>query len=249
MTPIPVHPEGPRYVRSLVFVPGLWTPAAAFRPLASFLAHRGWAGVIADAGASGGVARRAADVAAFAATLGAPPVVVGHDAGGLIALEAARRAPLAGVVWLAPIGPRPRRLSRLLGTWRVAAAVLTGGALAAPSGPAALALFADPAPRGLLPVEAAELVRDVLRARAPAAPAALPLAILATASDPVAAEAVLPGAERLDVAAPGRWLLGAAAWRVTAGVLHRWLVQRLGAENLERYEEAMAERESESEEE
>jgi pimeloyl-ACP methyl ester carboxylesterase len=242
MTPIAVHPEGPRYARPLVFVSGLWTPATMLRPFASSLAHRGWAGTIADAGGRGGVAERAVDVVDLAGRLEAPPIVIGHDAGGLIALEAARRTTLAAVVWLAPIPARPRELTRLLGTWRVAAAVLRGRDLGTPRGPAALALFGDAAPVGLAARESVALVRDVLRGEAPVPPS-LPLALVAAARDPLAGRVSVPGADVLALDVGGRWLLGAEAWQATAGAVHRWLVQRLGAANLDLYEEAMAERE------
>lgn len=243
MTPISVHPEGPRYARSLLFVPGLWMAPEALRPLASFLAHRGWAGLIADAGGAGGVAERAVEVAALARSLDAPPVVVGCDAGGLIGLAASREAEVAAVAWLAPIRPRPKGLTRLLGPWRVAGALLLGRDLPAPAGAARDALFGPAAPPGRA-TEAIALVRDVLRARVLSPPAGIPVVALAARGDALAAGAAPPGAELLELAVPDRSLLGPTAWQRTAGVLHRWLVRRLGAENLELYEEAMAEREA-----
>ncbi|HEX3406765.1 MAG TPA: alpha/beta hydrolase, partial [Caulobacteraceae bacterium] len=44
-------------------------------------------------------------VAAAATALSAPPVLVGHSLGGLVALMAATRAPVAGLVLLAPSPP------------------------------------------------------------------------------------------------------------------------------------------------
>jgi pimeloyl-ACP methyl ester carboxylesterase len=44
-------------------------------------------------------------VAAEARALGAPPVLIGHSMGGLVALMAATQAPTAGVVLLAPSAP------------------------------------------------------------------------------------------------------------------------------------------------
>jgi hypothetical protein len=242
MTPIPVHPEGPRYVRSLLFVPGLWMLPEALRALASFLAHRGWAGLIADAGGAGGVAARAAEVAALARSLDAPPVVVGYDAGGLIGLGAAYEAPVAAVAWLAPIRPRPKELTRLLGAWRVAGALLRSRDLPAPAGAAREVLFGSAAPPARA-TESIALVRDVLRARVVSPPAELPVVVLAARGDRLAAGAAPPGAEVIELAVPGRSLIGPAAWQTTADALHRWLVRRLGVENLELYEEAMAERE------
>jgi pimeloyl-ACP methyl ester carboxylesterase len=47
----------------------------------------------------------AAAIAAKAAALPAPPILVGHSLGGLVSLMAAARAPVAGVILLAPSAP------------------------------------------------------------------------------------------------------------------------------------------------
>ncbi len=47
----------------------------------------------------------AAAVAARAAALGVPPVLIGHSMGGLVSLLAAARTPVAGVILLAPSAP------------------------------------------------------------------------------------------------------------------------------------------------
>ena len=44
-------------------------------------------------------------VVAAAAALPAPPVLIGHSMGGLVAAMAATRAPLAGLILLAPSAP------------------------------------------------------------------------------------------------------------------------------------------------
>jgi pimeloyl-ACP methyl ester carboxylesterase len=100
-----IHPEGPRYAASLVLVPGLWTPADACRRFAGYLAHRGWESHVVDLERHGGVVARGTAVASYAAELSVPPILIGHDAGAWVALEAAVHRPPAAVVLLAPLDP------------------------------------------------------------------------------------------------------------------------------------------------
>jgi pimeloyl-ACP methyl ester carboxylesterase len=58
-----------------------------------------------DAVATVSMSDYAQDIATFCRDLAAPPVLVGHSMGGLVAQLAARRAPLAGLVLLAPTPP------------------------------------------------------------------------------------------------------------------------------------------------
>ena len=105
-TPEPVHAEAARYATSLLFLPGLWAGPELWRGVAGYLAHRGWEGGLVDLRTTaGGLEGRAQAVADYAAGLPAPPVLVGHDAGGLVALTAARRGLSAAVVLVAPRGP------------------------------------------------------------------------------------------------------------------------------------------------
>src|SRR5437879_3501040 len=101
-----VRAESARYTTSLLCIPGLWSAPLVWRGFASYLAHRGWESHLLDVRAvDGGIATRAAAVAAHAAALSAPPVLIGHDVGGVVALAAAARAPAAAVVLLAPVVP------------------------------------------------------------------------------------------------------------------------------------------------
>src|SRR5439155_249080 len=110
-----VRAESARYTTSLLCIPGLWSAPLVWRGFASYLAHRGWESQLLDVRAvDGGIATRAAAVAAHAAALSAPPVLIGHDVGGVVALAAAARAPAAAVVLLAPVvpGSAPARSTR-----------------------------------------------------------------------------------------------------------------------------------------
>jgi pimeloyl-ACP methyl ester carboxylesterase len=223
-----IHPEGGRYSASLVLVPGLWVAADAWRRAAGYLAHRGWESHLVDLRGCGGVAARGAAVAAFAAELPVPPILIGHDAGALVAVEAAgQRAPAAAVL-LAPLDPA-RVSARTLG-------LSVGGVVAVMLG-RRVQLAADLTP------EDPALLRDLLWRRW--TPPCVHAPTLSVVSGEAARRPPVLGAEQQAVAGAGRSLLAAATWQATADLVHRWLVRRLGAPLLELYPEAMAEREDE----
>src|SRR6185369_8785892 len=106
VTSTPVHPEGPRYGASLAYLAGLWTGPLLWRSAAQYLAHRGWAGLFVDTSTvAGGIAARAAAVTDYLRKLPAMPVLIGHDAGALIALASAARAEVPAVVLVSPLRP------------------------------------------------------------------------------------------------------------------------------------------------
>ncbi len=252
-----VRPESARYTTSLLCVPGVWAGPGIWRAFAGYLAHRGWESHLLDVRVlDAGVAERAAAVAAHAAALPAPPVLLGHDLGSLVVLAAAARARTAALVLLAPLVPgsaparalalRPATFLQLLLARPVpppsgAAAAPLCGELPAPLGSAVVASLAPESPRAL---------REVVRPRTPpAAVAGVPALVVAGDRDPLlpppaaAAFARTLGAEHRSLDAAGHWLLAGPAWQRGVGLVHRWIVQRLGEPLLERYAEAMAERE------
>src|SRR5437867_3185341 len=157
-----VRPESARYTTSLLCISGVWAGPAVWHAFAGYLAHRGWESHLLDVRVlDAGVAERAAAVAAHAAALPTPPVLLGHDLGSLVALVVA--------------GDR------------------------------------DP----LLPPPAAAAFARAL------------------------------GAEHQSLDGAGHWLLAGPTWQRSVGLVHRWIVQRLGEPLLERYAEAMADREEE----
>ena len=248
LTCVPVHPEGPRYATSLIFLPGLWAAPDVLRPLATFLGHRGWEGLIADfAGAPADPQARAAAVAAVAASRPAPPVVVGCDASGVLALQAARRAAVAAVVWLAPVRPGSPALRRAVSPWAVLRALVSGADVGRPRGAQSAGLFGrDTA--GLRDLEVGPVVVDAVRGRTRPWPAGVPTLLLSGERDhllaPPAARRLADevGGEAAVMAGAPHWLLGPDHWLACASRLHRWLVQRLGEPLLELYAETIAER-------
>src|SRR5207302_1288969 len=98
--------------------------------------------------------------------------------------------------------------------------------------------------------ESARVLREVMRPRtSPRGAGGVPALVVAGDRDPLlpppmaAAFADALGAEHQPLAGAGHWLLAGVAWQRTVGLVHRWIVQRLGEPLLERYAEAMAERE------
>jgi pimeloyl-ACP methyl ester carboxylesterase len=244
---IPVHPEGPRYGAPLVFVPGLWAAPGVWRPVAGLLAHRGWEGWIADVGDVGGVEARADALAGLVAELGRPPVVMVSDGSGAVAVELARRTPLAAMVWVAPLLPGGL-IRRAVSPWRVLAALLLRRRVERPTdwapeaGPAAwLRATEDPA-----------LVVDVVRARTALGPLGIPVLLACGDCDPrgdvrerASLSARLGGVDVVLFPDGGGTPLATGEWQAHAGAVHRWLVRRLGETVLELYAEAMAERDEE----
>lgn len=248
--------ESGRYATSLVFLPGLWLSGALWRRVATFLGHRGWQGEIAELGElPTDVAGRADAIAAHVAKLAAPPVLIGHDAGALVALRAAARTPVAAVVAVAPAIPGQRALGGFLWRLPAAMALLLGRPVPAPDPDAAAAVY-GPLPGALhaqLRADAGDVLLDVVRDRlGPFGPPAVPTLVVSGDADPtLPAVAAADFAARLHadverVPGAGHWLVADDRWQATAGVIHRWLVRRLGESLLEYYAEAMAERDAEA---
>ncbi|MDX5394339.1 MAG: alpha/beta hydrolase [Pseudomonadota bacterium] len=78
--------------------------AAGFRPQVPDLRGHG-TGDPPDAVRNLSMLDYAADIAAQAQACDEPPVLIGHSLGGLVSLLAARRAPVAGLILLAPSPP------------------------------------------------------------------------------------------------------------------------------------------------
>jgi pimeloyl-ACP methyl ester carboxylesterase len=251
--------EGSRYAAALLFVPGLWAGAQAWQSLAGYLAHRGWECHLLDArGIAQGLAGRAAAVAEYAAGLGSHAVVLGHDAGALVALATAARGAAAAVL-VAPLVPGTRSVRALAFAPRTLAALLTGRPVPPPGGRPARLLAAglpeavrEELARILGPDDVA-VVREVLWGRArPLVAAPVPTLVVSGARDPLlpppaaAALARALGAEQRVLAEAGHWPLAGPGWQRAGDLVHRWIVQRLGEGLLELYPEAMAGREAAS---
>lgn len=249
---IPVVAESARYTPSVLYLPGLWGRAPLWGHVPAALAHRGWEGALVefDDREPGGIALRADALAIHVRTLPHPPVLVAHDAGAVVALAASGRTPVAALVLLAPLAPgwSLRLLVRRLD----ALAALVRGRPVPPPAPSLVARVLGLPPGGFgagRGPEPAATVLDVLRGRVSAPPPpGTPVLLVSGTTDPhlrpaaAAAMAALLGAETQVIDGAGHWLPLEPSWQATAAAIHRWLVQRLGADVLELHAEAMAER-------
>ena len=244
----PIRAESPRYGASLLFLPELWAPARIWLAVASFLGHRGWEGQLVELRQAGGLEERVAGVVDLARRLPSPPVLIGHGAGGVVALEAARAGPAAAAVLVAPLDPGSAPVRVMTRRWEAIAALLLGRRMSPPGAAAFGSLPATVAAQ--LDVETTRAVLDVVRGR-PLASVGQGLAVLVAggASDPLlpvdaaAALAARLMAEHLVIPGAAHWLLVESGWQRTVDLLHRWLVRRLGEPLLELHAESMAERE------
>ncbi len=245
----PIRAESPRYGASLLFLPELWAPARVWLPMASFLGHRGWEGQLVELRQAGGLAERVAGVVELARSLPTPPALVGHGAGAMVALEAARVGPAVAAVLVAPLDPGSAPIRVLTRRWEAIAALLLGRQM---SPPGAAAFGNPPATVATqLDAETTRAVLDVVRGRPLAAVGPRPPVLVAGgARDPLlpedaaAALAARLMAEHLVIPGAAHWPLVESGWQGTVDLLHRWLVRRLGEPLLEFHAEAMAERDA-----
>src|SRR5690242_4587310 len=106
LTAEPVHAESARYSAAVLCLPGLWSTAAVWRPFAGYLGHRGWESQLLDVrDVAGGMPARVAAVVPHVAEVGGRAVLIGHDAGALLANAVAVRARPAALVLLSPLVP------------------------------------------------------------------------------------------------------------------------------------------------
>src|ERR1700690_3328996 len=98
-------PETDKFTAPLVLVHGLWERPPAWRRFAGYLVHRGWRCIALERRAAAlDIGAHLPDLRVAIATLDAPPVLVGHDVGAVLALHCADAA--RAVIALAPlIGP------------------------------------------------------------------------------------------------------------------------------------------------
>ena len=236
--------ESPKFSAALLFVHGLWCTPGVWRRFMGFFAHRGWtsyalhlrghAGTASAPGVAAGYADCVRDVGDVIAACDAPPVLVGHDLGGLLALASAPRA--RAVVALAPVVPRQLSAAAhpLLSSWRMRLAMRRARPLPAPRGGMGAAYFGADPPGGTTP-ESSAVARELARGEIALPPrTAVPTLIVAGTADPFAPArdverlAAHVGAEVRRIEGGPHAMPWAPGWEQRVGEIHRWLIQTLG---------------------
>ena len=252
----PVHPEGPRYAAPIVYLAGLWIAPVVWRPAATFFGHRGWEGRLLDTRAvPGGIAARADAVAADLAKRTTPPIVVAHDAGAIVALAVAAKVPVRALVLVSPLVPGAPGTHAVTWSRGLAWALVRRRPLGPPSGRAEAAYLNGLASdvRSTVAAEDPRLLSELARRSRIRRPSAMPpTLVLRGGADPVVSDDDVRrlsgelGADLVEIPGHGHWLPAAPAWQECVHRVHRWLVQRLGEDNLELYAEAMADRDDDA---
>jgi len=237
--------ESPKFAASLVFIHGLWRTAAVWRPFMGFFAHRGWTSYALnlrghiDGGSPAALASvrfadHLSDLRGVIAACKSPPVLIGHDLGGLLALAGAPAA--SAVVALAPLVPRHLSTVRhaALSSWRARMAMVRARPLLPPRGRMAVAYFGVDSPGKTTP-DSSAVARELVHGKiAMPSSSPVPMLVLAGSADPFAPPRDV---ERLatHVGASFRCVDGAShampwepGWEQRVGEIHRWLIQTLG---------------------
>ena len=227
--------ESAKFNAPIILVHGLWDAPHSWRRITSFLSHRGWRCISvgwSNDHASLHGRRRALRMAM--AQLDSSAVLIGHDLGGSLVLDAAEHA--CAVIALAPL--LNTQVLHSSGTWLQwlrRADRLPGKTLAA-SYPNAV----GPEPVSLL----SEVLSQ--EQQTPMGGSTAKLIVvgqedgLATPED-ASAFATSANADFEVVEGPHA-LHTAEGWEKHAGLIHRWLIKNLGEELLAFYEEAWADR-------
>jgi len=245
----PVHAESARYATSLLFLPDLWAPARVWLAAATYFGHRGWEGELLELRGTGDIAARTAALVEHSRRLPRAPVLVGHGAGALVALRAARACVASAVVLVAPLLPGSAGVRALTRRLDVLVSLLRGRPIPPPRAALARRIFGEvPAE---LDGETARAVLDVVRGKpAVECPLGIPTLVVAGEHDPLlrppggAALASALAADFVEIPGAAHWPILAPGWQRTVGEVHRWLVRRLGEALLDFYAEAMAERDA-----
>jgi pimeloyl-ACP methyl ester carboxylesterase len=232
--------ERTKFTAPLVLVHGLWDDPKSWRRFMGFLSHRGWRCFAVGwprAEQRATVASRRESLAQALSQLEGLPILVGHDLGGVLALQLADRA--RAVVTIAPLTSASREALSGSGTWmqRLRGSDRTAGRGLAAHYPAGQH------------IEAAALIDEVAgESIPPPATGPAPRLVLAGDADSLAPPdsvrclADAAGAE-IEIVPGGHALHLEDGWETAATTAHRWLIQSLGEELLALYEEAWADRE------
>jgi pimeloyl-ACP methyl ester carboxylesterase len=233
--------ERSKFTAPLLLVHGLWCTSAIWHRFMGYMAHLGWDchalrrdNVDPRPSRGEGLERRIDRLRTVVAGFPAPPVVIGHDLGGLVALSE-RVGPTRAIVALAPLAPPSLAADRIpgLGGPRAILSMRIRDQVPPPSGWRGKAHFGTHMPASTV-AEPAALGRDLLdRSCRFAFASTTPTLIVVGTRDRVTAR---PAAHRMREATAGDlhevdgdhaipWSDG---WQDRVTAIHRWLIRRLG---------------------
>ncbi|MFQ5667241.1 MAG: alpha/beta hydrolase [Candidatus Binatia bacterium] len=238
--------ESPKFTAPMVLVHGLWCTAAVWRKFMGYFAHRGWSchalnfrGHAADSGERDTIAQLQLgdyldDLRQVIAACEAPPVLVGHDVGGLLALVGGASAARA-VVALAPLvpGALASRPNRVLARWTVRLPRLRSRVLQPPRGKLRLEYFGAAVPGGTTP-DSGLVAQQLVSAEFELSASRVPSLVLAGERDrfslpeDVERLARRVGARFQSVEGGSHALPWEPGWQRRVSAIHRWLIQALG---------------------
>jgi len=258
------RPEPLKFAWPIIVLPELFTTSRHLAVLIGYLATIGWEVYAPDVRAVAaqdglralgrlGFSAALALVEEVIATIGREAIIVGHGAGGLLALKLAEGPQVRAAVAVAPLVPGFHtplfmRARNLVALWR-------RRPINPPRGRTLFELTADAEPfqrehmiKALVP-DSAELALNVARGEIELArhPQGAPRLIVAGDSDtfaPVERVATLAsaiGAQMVTLRGRGHWIIGGRALERTVGELQRFLVRALGQELLLLYPDEMKE--------
>jgi pimeloyl-ACP methyl ester carboxylesterase len=233
-----IEPERERYRADLILVHGLWVGSAIWRAAAAGFAHRGWRCLLLDLPAAqppDQVLSWPRFVADVVRERPVKPIVIGHDAGALLALDLAARGAVRGAIAVAPL---LEGLHGLLPPVVRATLRLRRGSTSLPPPAWGQPYFERIPPehsalvRAGLAAEPVSWLREVEQLTAPAAPT-VPTLLVAQQADAVASQLLLEICARGIEAdflrcKGGHWpmLEGRVDDWITQ--LHRWIIKRVG---------------------
>ena len=226
--------ERPKFGAPLLLIHGLWTGPWIWRNFAGYLGHRGWSSYVVDLHGSSRDVRWENTVQALQRAveqLDSQPVVVGHDAGALLALALHSTRAAVALAPLAPGGsasPHP-----ILRSVRARRSRFLGRPLL-PSRSQSVHLLGVSDPRLLVPEPATWA--DELAHIDPAdlTKSAPPRLVLAAADDAIVGPAEIHrladtiGAEFAIQKEATHALPFGPKWEALVSGVHRWIVRHLG---------------------
>lgn len=240
--------ERSKFTAPMLLVHGLWCTSSVWHRFIGYLAHRGWdCHAVNLRGRTSNpkqphlptppntnLAEHLSDLNAVIAACDSPPVVVGHDLGGLLALSSSL-APARAVVAISPLLPAPCREPPIPGLieLRTRIALRFRDCLPPPRGQVRLHYFGTTAPQPLV-AESGAVARDLSDPGlkftiGPVAPALIVVGDADATTPPsnVVKLAASVGVEIQQVAG-GHALPWQDGWQDRAADLHRWLIRTLG---------------------